>query len=355
MIKKTKNKLITSLLLAAMVIPAFSINAQAAASAPRYTYHTAECGWDAPNFYFDKDGNFVDTNVDEYSGKTEVTVSLNPLYGDEYFEARKTRKINIVQKATKEANNPALPFIKVSMNDFMCIYGPMYGDLATKYEGCYFDSVRYAKDYPDVVAAVGNTHTALWNHYKTAGIYEGRKGYVTNLYGAITNSRNIYMDLADVWTPQMTDVEIVTWVNKWLCNNMTYSFDNSADYGHVKPGQAEALIGKVEANVCGGYASKFETIMINLGIPCVYVSDMGQEHHDGGHAWNQVYVNGQWKVVDVTWNDGDQEGGKEGPDNTRLLLVDHHPREGSFAPGGAAIRWIEDNIYSVADSNTTYY
>ena len=337
MIKKTRNKLITSLLLAAMIIPAFSINAQAAASAPRYTYHTAECGWDAPNFYFDEDGNFVDTNVDEYSGKTETTINDSSiiLSGEECLEMQRMHRINITQKCAKEANNPALPFIKVSMNDFLCIYGPMYGDLATKYEGCYFDSVRYAADYPDVVEAVGNTHTALWNHYKTAGIYEGRKGYVTNLYGATTNSRNIYMDLADVWTPQMTDREIVIWVNKWLCDHMTYSY-------HLLPGHEEA-------GNCSHYTSVFHYIMINLGIPCIDVSSAA-EHH----TWNQVYVDGQWKTVDVTWNDGDQPDGIEGADNTRLLLADHHRLETVPIGGVSKIEWIVDNVYSGADACTFY-
>ena len=111
MIKKTRNKLITSLLLATMIIPAFSINAQAAASAPRYTYHTAECGWDAPNFYFDKDGNFVDTNVDEYSGKTEKTVndSSITLSGEECLEMQRMHRINITQKCAKEAKTDRTP------------------------------------------------------------------------------------------------------------------------------------------------------------------------------------------------------------------------------------------------------
>ena len=337
MIKKTRNKLITSLLLAAMVVPAFSINAQAAASAPRYTYHTAECGWNAPNFYFDKDGNFVDTDVDEYSGKTETTISdpSTTLSGEECLEMQRMHRINITQKCAKEANNPALPFIKVSMNDFLCIYGPMYGDLATKYEGCYFDSVRYAADYPDVVAAFGNTHTALWNHYKTSGIYEGRKGYVVSLYGSTTNSRNIYMDLADVWTPQMTDKEIVIWVNKWLCDHMTYSF--------------HSIPGREEVGICGGYATAFQYIMINLGIPCIDVSSASENH-----TWNQVYVDGQWKIVDVTWNDSDQPDGIVGADNTRLLLADHHPCEGACA-GASKIEWIVDNVYSGADACTIYY
>ena len=74
----------------------------------------------------------------------------------------------------------------------------------------------------------------------------------------------------------------------------------------------------------------------------------------GGHEWNQVYVDGQWKVVDVTWNDGDQPGGKQGSDDTRLLLVDHHPREGAYFVGASKIEWIVDNIYSAADFYRVY-
>ena len=37
-----------------------------------------------------------------------------------------------------------------------------------------FDANLYAKAYPDVAAAYGNDREALWNHYVTHGIKEGR-------------------------------------------------------------------------------------------------------------------------------------------------------------------------------------
>lgn len=37
-----------------------------------------------------------------------------------------------------------------------------------------FDANLYAKAYPDVAAAYGNDREALWNHYVTHGINEGR-------------------------------------------------------------------------------------------------------------------------------------------------------------------------------------
>jgi transglutaminase/protease-like cytokinesis protein 3 len=349
MIKKIQNKLVTSLLLAAMLIPAFSINAEAAATAPRYDSYFAESGWSIPEFTWDKDGNFCDKSYNNYSGKDEMskTDPSKSISGEVRHAKSLQRRIYLAQKSAAEADNPALPFIKVSTKDFLCIYGPMYGELSKKHESCYFDSARYAADYPDVVAAVGNTHTALWNHYKNSGIYEGRRGYVVNLYGETTNSRNIYWDLADVWTPQMTDREIVVWVNKWLCDHMVYNgLPNVSSEGHVETG------------VCGTYASNFWYIMCNLGIPCNTVSCStlpGYNIHDvsdirNAHAWNIVYVDGQWKYVDVTWNDGDQPGCVERPDNNRYLLVDSHPLDYRvLSVESCDIIWLTDDIYDVSD------
>lgn len=42
-----------------------------------------------------------------------------------------------------------------------------------------FDYVRYANDYPDVKAAFGLNATALYKHYVTCGVKEGRKAYAT--------------------------------------------------------------------------------------------------------------------------------------------------------------------------------
>lgn len=46
--------------------------------------------------------------------------------------------------------------------------------------GPEFDSVRYAAENPDVAAAFGQDVAALYNHYTTYGINEGRKAYYTD-------------------------------------------------------------------------------------------------------------------------------------------------------------------------------
>lgn len=41
---------------------------------------------------------------------------------------------------------------------------------------------------------------------------------------------------------------------------------------------------------------------IRVGIPCEVV--IGEDKASGiGHAWNAVYIDGQWLYVDCTWDD----------------------------------------------------
>lgn len=55
------------------------------------------------------------------------------------------------------------------------------------------------------------------------------------------------------------------------------------------------------STVCAGYSKAFQYIMEQLNIPCYYVIGRSEEQD---HAWNIIYVNGTWKNVDVTWDDG---------------------------------------------------
>lgn len=54
--------------------------------------------------------------------------------------------------------------------------------------------------------------------------------------------------------------------------------------------------------VCSDYAELFRNMCIRAGIPCEYVS--GKDKASGiNHAWNAVYIDGQWLYVDCTWDD----------------------------------------------------
>jgi hypothetical protein len=51
---------------------------------------------------------------------------------------------------------------------------------------------------------------------------------------------------------------------------------------------------------CGGYASLFRYLCEDYDLECYVLTGTGQ---GGPHAWNRVKVNGEWKYIDVTWDD----------------------------------------------------
>lgn len=84
------------------------------------------------------------------------------------------------------------------------------------------------------------------------------------------------------------------WIVDNICYNTQDSYNNANLYG--------ALYDKKV--VCEGYARLFKSLMDKMNIPCVFVSGVGiNEGHSENHAWNYVFLKGEWYAVDVTWDD----------------------------------------------------
>ncbi len=89
--------------------------------------------------------------------------------------------------------------------------------------------------------------------------------------------------------------------------------------------------------VCDGL-SKAYTLMCNIeGIPCVRVAGVAGDSlsNSGGHAWNKVFVNNAWYLVDITW--GDAQGYIDGADyelslHNWLFLTDAQADPTHFEP-----------------------
>ena len=57
--------------------------------------------------------------------------------------------------------------------------------------------------------------------------------------------------------------------------------------------------------VCSDYAELFTTLARSIGIACKTVGGYALDPINGflgGHAWNEVEINGKWYGVDPTWN-----------------------------------------------------
>ena len=74
------------------------------------------------------------------------------------------------------------------------------------------------------------------------------------------------------------------------------SYDLNADMN--QSAYSSLVLGKT---VCAGYAKGFQYLMQQLGIPVYYCTGYAGENH----AWNIIYLDGEYYNVDLTWDDTD--------------------------------------------------
>lgn len=113
--------------------------------------------------------------------------------------------------------------------------------------------------------------------------------------------------VAAIITPDMTDEAKVRAINAHLLSVATYddvAYDaqlggTAADHPHAWLATGVLLRG---TGVCVSYASAFQALADAAGLDSVMVTGTALEANEG-HAWNKVWVNGAWRIVDSTWND----------------------------------------------------
>ena len=128
-----------------------------------------------------------------------------------------------------------------------------------------------------------------------------------------SNMRSIAEQVSDGY---LTDYDRAAAIHDWVCSYLYY--DNDAlNSGETAPYAAAAVVNSRRA-VCLGYATLYATLCRSIGIPCNVVSGyalgVGSDESDDrwtdenintdeqNHAWNEVYVDGRWAIVDPTWD-----------------------------------------------------
>jgi transglutaminase-like putative cysteine protease len=114
--------------------------------------------------------------------------------------------------------------------------------------------------------------------------------------------------------------ETIAEVNDYLCKNAEYAFNR---YGEPDDDRVTAYDILVNGyGVCDGYAAAFGVLMDKIGIQWRRVSSEVMNH-----AWNQVFIEGQWLHVDVTWDDPTPDHSGEAR-RDYLLLTDEEISSG---------------------------
>lgn len=105
--------------------------------------------------------------------------------------------------------------------------------------------------------------------------------------------------------PGMSERDKVQAINDYITERTTYSVDayNAGSLGIAKFRNSWTPSGVLfdKTAVCGGYAEAFKVLADAAGLESVYVTGLA---NSGPHAWNKVKVDGKWRMIDTTWNEG---------------------------------------------------
>ncbi len=290
--KKHIRKVVVSLLTLSILIPTYSVTANAQIV-------------EFLDYYKPQDARTGLYEFEHYDTDWEATV--HP-YIENLNRARSEAIAKVAQTSLlAEQDKTGYPFVKIPARDYLCNYDIFsYSDN----NGYYFDSKTYATMYPEVKAKYGNTHKALWTHYKTKGVYEGRVAHTSE--GCLCGY-DVMTALQAVWTPEMTDREKVIFVNNHI-KQACFPTETNEAISEKDPVTGE------NSTYASVYAFMFNEIMRQLGIPCFVekcqeTNKPQQNIYDSD--WNQVYIDGKWYVVDVYMNDY--------TNSDKYLLIDRHP------------------------------
>jgi transglutaminase/protease-like cytokinesis protein 3 len=133
-------------------------------------------------------------------------------------------------------------------------------------------------------------------------------------------------------SPYKTEIEKARAIYRWITGNIDYDIPGSLSTATIYAGlwqpdgktQAEAdkeyhdrIVDKVfreRKGICDGYSRLFKTLCEYAGLRCERITGLIRWSSDNigqftnrKHAWNAVYINNGWKLVDATWGSGYQD------------------------------------------------
>lgn len=147
-------------------------------------------------------------------------------------------------------------------------------------------------------------------------------GLPQQTYEAYPQQREKLLDKVESVTSQiitdaMSDREKALAINQWIVDNGEYNYDALAlmeqfesDPGSGNevylqyPTTSNALGILIDGTgVCASYAAAFKALADQAGLNAVYVTGVATSSGDG-HAWVKAQIDGNWVMIDPTWDDG---------------------------------------------------
>lgn len=124
----------------------------------------------------------------------------------------------------------------------------------------------------------------------------------SELENALTAYDNFNETLENIEIAGSNDYEKIKSIYYYIASSSTYN--SKSEYN---PSSAGSVLLEPHYAVCEGYAHAFKLLCDRENIPCVTVAGNYEASTNSGHAWNEVYIDGNWYGADITWDDTDSD------------------------------------------------
>ncbi|CAM4516814.1 transglutaminase/protease-like cytokinesis protein 3 [Paenibacillus endophyticus] len=124
-----------------------------------------------------------------------------------------------------------------------------------------------------------------------------------------TDTSNAIVKAKELTKNKKTDSEKVKAVYDYVITNINYDNQLAANLSVDYLPSIDRTF-KSKKDICYGYAALFAGMLRSLDIPTKLM--MGNsEYVDVYHAWNEVYLDGKWVIIDTTVDAGFKKGNKK--------------------------------------------
>ena len=203
----------------------------------------------------------------------------------------------------------AIPYTEASAMDISIYNGPKaYGNFTS----WVYNVLSIEKDAQGIWQM---TKSPVYEHNKA--LYEKDRSISAALKStpSIQKDRNSIISIATQLTEGIeSDYDKALALHDWVCSYMYYDIDN-LNSEDVRPYHPDEII-KNQRAVCLGFATLYAALCRSINIPCNVVSGyalgVGEDTEwtnyvintpdEQNHAWNEVYLDNRWVIVDPTWD-----------------------------------------------------
>lgn len=193
-----------------------------------------------------------------------------------------------------------------------------------EYEECITEVESITNDA--VLISNINNYVGIYNSYNKISVNINSFGRINilidHLYSPeIINQLKSKVDeiYNEIITDDMSDYEKIKTIHDYIINHTSYDEERS---NAIKSGNYETL--KHSSNIaygplftgkaiCGGYADAMALFLDKMELPNYKISSVS-------HIWNLVYIDSEWKHLDLTWDDPVVSTGEDAITDIFLLI-----------------------------------